>query len=88
MEVYQKLKQLRKERGLTLNNLAEKIGSDYQQLSRIERGKSRLTIDVLMKMADALDAPIHTIVGTKSDARPPMIQQVAEFPKETKLYES
>lgn len=69
-EIYEKLKQLRKERGLTLNNLAEKIGSDYQQISRIERGKSRLTIDVLMKLAEALDTPIHDIVeGSGEDKK-------------------
>lgn len=61
-EVYKKLKQLRKERGLTLNNLAENVGLDYQQISRIERGKSRLTIDVLMKMARALNTPVETLI--------------------------
>lgn len=61
-EVYKKLKNLRKERGLTLNNLAEKIGSDYQQLSRVERGKSKLCIDMLMKMANALETPITDLI--------------------------
>lgn len=67
LEIYQKLKQLRKERGLTLNNLAEKIGSDYQQISRIERGRSKLTIDVLIKMAEALETPLSSIVETKPE---------------------
>lgn len=62
IEIYKKLKQLRKERGLTLNTFAEKIGSDYQQVSRIERGKSKLTIDMLMRMADALETPVGDIV--------------------------
>lgn len=61
-EIYKKLRKLRQERGLTINNLAEKIGSDYQQLSRIERGKSKLTIDTFLKMAEALETPITTIV--------------------------
>lgn len=61
-EIYKKLKLLRKERGLTLNSFAEKIGSDYQQLSRIERGKSKLSIDMLMKMANALDTPVAEII--------------------------
>jgi transcriptional regulator with XRE-family HTH domain len=62
IEIYKKLKQMRKERGLTLNTLAEKIGSDYQQLSRIERGKSKLSIEMLMKMANALETPLTEIV--------------------------
>ena len=69
IEIHEKLKQLRKERGLTLNNLADKIGSDYQQISRIERGKSRLTIDVLMKMADALETPVHELVKAKPEEK-------------------
>lgn len=68
-EIYEKLKQLRKERGLTLNTLAEKIGTDYQQISRIERGKSRLTIDVLMKIAEALETPIHNIVDGATEQK-------------------
>lgn len=62
VEIYKKLRQLRKERGLTLNTFAEKIGSDYQQLSRIERGKSKLSIDMLMKMANALEAPVSDLM--------------------------
>lgn len=62
IEIYKKLKLLRKERGLTLNELAEKVGGDYQQISRIERGKSKLSIDLLLKMANALDAPISDLV--------------------------
>lgn len=65
-EVYKKLKQIRKSRGLTLNDLAENVGLDYQQISRIERGKSRLTIDVLMKMAKALDTPLEQLVKSSS----------------------
>lgn len=67
VEIYKKIRQIRKERGLTLNNLADKIGTDYQQISRIERGKSRLTIDILMKMAKALDTPIYDIVESRSE---------------------
>jgi len=65
VEIYQKLKKLRKERGLTLANLADRIGSDYQQLSRIERGKSRLTVDTLVKMAEAFDTPIDELFENK-----------------------
>lgn len=68
VDIYRRLKQLRKERGLTLENLAKKIGSDYQQISRIERGKSKLTVDVLIKMAEALDTPVSDIVEAKHES--------------------
>lgn len=73
--IYKNLKQLRKERGLTLSNLADKIGSDYQQLSRIERGKSRLTVDVLMRMAAALETPIDQLIKPN-----PSVKTAAELP--------
>jgi transcriptional regulator with XRE-family HTH domain len=59
------LKKLRKERGLTLHTLAEKVGSDYQQISRIERGKSKLSIDMLMKVANALETPVADLVDSQ-----------------------
>lgn len=70
-EIYKKLRKLRQERGLTINNLAEKIGSDYQQLSRIERGKSKLTIDTFLKMAEALETPITNIVTSQTEEKLP-----------------
>ena len=76
MEIYKKLKHLRKERGLTLNTMAEKIGSDYQQISRIERGKSKLSIDLLMRMANALETPITDIVHQKQEP-----QKIVSFPQ-------
>lgn len=78
VEIYKKLKQIRKERGLTLNTLAEKMGADYQQISRIERGKSRLTIDVLMKMAEALDTPIHEIMQALSNEKKSLPDKISE----------
>lgn len=71
LEVYKKLKSLRRARGLTLNDLADNVGLDYQQISRIERGKSRLTIDVLMRMAKALDTPVEKLVHSSSKSEVP-----------------
>jgi transcriptional regulator with XRE-family HTH domain len=79
-EIHKRLKQLRKERGVTLNSLAEKMGVDYQQLSRIERGKSRLNINVLMKMADALETPISEIVNTKQEVVKVIPQERPSYP--------
>ncbi len=72
-DIFKNIKLLRKERGLSLSNLADKIGSDYQQVSRVERGKSRLTVDMLMRMADALDTPVDQIIKpifTEKNAEP------------------
>jgi len=49
-----RLKNLRKERNLTLKYLAEKTGVSISFLSQVERGKSSVTLESLKKIADAL----------------------------------
>ncbi|WP_019415104.1 helix-turn-helix domain-containing protein [Paenisporosarcina sp. TG20] len=48
------LKNLRKERELTLKNLAQQTGVSISFLSQVERGKSSVTLESLKKIADAL----------------------------------
>lgn len=48
------LKELRKERKLTLKNLAELTDVSISFLSQVERGKSSVTLESLKKIADAL----------------------------------
>ena len=57
--IYSKIRDIRQARGLTVNNLADKMGEDHQKVGRIERGKRSLTIDYLMKVSKALDTPIE-----------------------------
>ena len=48
------LKELRKERKLTLKDLAEQTNVSISFLSQVERGKSSVTLESLKKIADAL----------------------------------
>ena len=48
------LKSLRKERKLTLKDLAAETGVSISFLSQVERGKSSVTLESLKKIADAL----------------------------------
>jgi transcriptional regulator with XRE-family HTH domain len=45
---------LRTERGMTQREVAEAAECEANYVSKIERGRSQLTIDVLMRLADAL----------------------------------
>ncbi len=56
------LRNIRKARGLSINNLAEKIGTDYQQIGRIERGQTQLTVDLLYKLSQVLETPISNLL--------------------------
>jgi transcriptional regulator with XRE-family HTH domain len=50
-----RLKELRKNRLLSQEQLAEKADINSKYLSRIERGTENPTLDMLIKLADALD---------------------------------
>ncbi|KAA0014125.1 helix-turn-helix transcriptional regulator [Billgrantia pellis] len=49
------LKQLRLERDMTLSQLAKEVGSHVGNLSRIERGTAKPSLDLLYRIAAALD---------------------------------
>ncbi|QHJ69120.1 MULTISPECIES: XRE family transcriptional regulator [Planococcaceae] len=56
--IYQKIKNLRIESGLTLKDLSEKTELSVSFLSQIERGSSSLAITSLKKIADAFEVPV------------------------------
>ncbi|MEJ5202483.1 MAG: XRE family transcriptional regulator [Anaerolineales bacterium] len=53
-----KLKERRKQLGLTLDELAEKTGLTASFISQVERGKASLSLQSLQAMAEALDSPM------------------------------
>lgn len=52
------LKELREKKGISINNLAEKIGVSGSHISQIENDKSSPSISVLKKISDILGVPI------------------------------
>lgn len=61
MSLGQALRNLRKERGLTLADVAERTDSHVGNLSRIERGLARPSLDLLYRLAEALGFSITDI---------------------------
>jgi len=51
-------KELRKKKHLTQSQLAEKLGMEKGQISKIENGKFNLTIATINKIVSALDAKV------------------------------
>jgi transcriptional regulator with XRE-family HTH domain len=72
------LKRARSERGLSLVELAQRSGVSRSMLNQIERGQSAPTINVLFKIAQALDQPFSALL---EDARPagPRILRAGEI---------
>jgi HTH-type transcriptional regulator, competence development regulator len=58
MEFGERLRQIRKERGLTLREVAEEAGIDFTYLSKIENGRIAYTpaVETIRQLASALKA--------------------------------
>lgn len=61
------LKSLRKERKLTLKELAEQTNVSISFLSQVERGKSSVTLESLRKIADALNVDPSLFFAHETD---------------------
>lgn len=58
MKTGEKIREIRKHKGITLNALAALIDSDVGNLSRLERGLQGFSEVMLHKLATALDVPV------------------------------
>lgn len=57
-----KLRDIRREKGLSLNALAKKAGMEYQRIGRIERGETQMTVEILNRLAKVLKVPIAELL--------------------------
>lgn len=57
-EIGRQLSVLRIEQGLSYRQLAELTGLSFSNISKIEKGKYSVGLDILQKIADALDADV------------------------------
>lgn len=53
-----RIKEICKEKGITLNALAEKIGVSQPSISGLATGKQKPSFDTLEKLADAIGCPV------------------------------
>jgi transcriptional regulator with XRE-family HTH domain len=57
------LRVIRERTGHTKTSLAEAAGVDRTLVHRLENGQRNATPSVLRKLADALDCPLHALMG-------------------------
>lgn len=57
----EKIKELRKKRNIDAKTLASRIGIDASNLSRIEQGHYSVGLDILSKIASALNAKVDIV---------------------------
>lgn len=58
-----RIRQLRKERRLSITKLAEAIGVSYQSLRRYEVGEREPSMQFLIKLADFFDVTVDYLIG-------------------------
>jgi quercetin dioxygenase-like cupin family protein len=63
VRVRRRLRELRTERGLTLQQVAERASIDVSTLSRLEAGKRRLALDHISALAAALAVSADELLG-------------------------
>ncbi|UGS38057.1 helix-turn-helix domain-containing protein [Capillimicrobium parvum] len=77
VRVRRRLRELRSERGLTLQQVADRANIDVSTLSRLESGKRRLALDHVPLLADALGVTADELLG----ARPAQDPRVRSEPE-------
>ncbi len=58
-KIGQRLAEIREEKGLTIRTLADMAGINYANISKIEHGRYNVSIDILSKVAKALNCTIE-----------------------------
>lgn len=67
IRVGERVRLLRRERGVSQSKLAESIGVTFQQVQKYERASNRISISMLCRIADKLDTTVADIIGEHDD---------------------
>ena len=62
------VKKLRKNKGVKIEDIAQKVGLTLEQYKNVERGRKEIDDDLLAKLEDALETkfgvePLHTVAA-------------------------
>ena len=63
----EKLKELRVQKGVSVAEMAEKLGVSVQQAHRLEKGERRLTVDMLIAFCNELDVNVGHIFSQPAE---------------------
>jgi transcriptional regulator with XRE-family HTH domain len=68
LKLAENIKHSRKKKGWSQAELAEKIGSHLSHVTRMETGKYNPSVDVLVKLADALEVSVDQLLSENGKA--------------------
>lgn len=64
-----RIKEIRKERKMSQEELAKQIGVSIPHMSNIENGKTKFSLPVLIELSDALDVTPDVLLLEQADTR-------------------
>ncbi len=70
MYVLPRIREIRKERGLSQAKVAKRIGMEQTQYSRYERGENEIKVNVLIDICTALNVSSDYLLGLSDDPTP------------------
>lgn len=82
MDVAERIKRIRKEKGLSQQEVADKLSMNRVQYNRIETGKSDPTMNILQRIANVLDIDVVEFFEAKNNGtevhtvNEPLLQKV------------
>ncbi|WP_055478632.1 helix-turn-helix domain-containing protein [Sphaerimonospora mesophila] len=82
----QRLKHLRRQRGLTLTELGQRVGRAPSQLSLLENGKREPKLSLLKSLAAALNVPVEELLRRQAPNRRAQLEIALEEAQRDPLY--
>ena len=74
-ELGKKIKNLRIEKGLTQENLAEYVGCNTSHISNIENSYTKLSLNVLLAVANALNVSVDYLLAVQLNSTSTILSQ-------------
>ena len=65
-EIGDQIRRLRRERGISQTELAEKLNISFQQVQKYENGKSKISVDRIFQIVEVLNIPLYDLVDRES----------------------
>jgi transcriptional regulator with XRE-family HTH domain len=73
MEVGEKIKQIRKDKGLQQKAVALEVGLDQSNYNKVENGKREPSLEVLQKLSTILDVSIDELLSPENNKKPSIV---------------
>src|SRR5581483_1407618 len=84
----QRLRHLRRARGMTLSDLGERVGRAPSQLSLLENGRREPKLSLLQALAAALEVPVEELLRRQPPSRRAQLEIALEEAQRDPLYRS